>query len=466
MIYKANDKYRANLRSTWTYSPADGSLLVDAIPDNTPTLVVVGWGTEYETVFSVTGSSGSSAADYALTGVTRLRGYEGNLAENLAVNCLNNEEFFNQYSDFVNDEYLQMEEQASAPSTPASGFLRLYADATSSKWKVKNDAGVVATLGELSDEWIDVSDAATMDFDLSSLTNKLKFLTGALGGNRTFTLSNPTEGQVFLIRVRQDGTGSRTVTWFEAASETVTITEANPGVVTTTIDMKTGTPVKFTTTDTLPTNIVAGTTYYWIRTGATTGNLASTKANALAGTAIDTSGSVQAGTHTMGVQIIWDKDVTPTLSTDKYAIDDIEFVVESTGQIYGRKLNGLGIRVLEQNGAAASTYRNTPIVLTGWGSIQGGGNSGLFDNEVVSFGLTFTTVPIVLACFAGRDTVGTKPTTLGAHNEYPGYMHYEVYGITTSGFNVAYSMNAKGDGGTTATTSGAYYGYTWIAIGS
>lgn len=334
-IYKANDKYRANLRSTWVADPAAGSLLVDAIPDNVPTIVTVGWGTEYETVFSVTGTSGSSAADYALTGVVRLRGYSGNLAENLAVNCLNHEEFFNQYSDFVNDEYLQMAEQASAPATPASGFLRLYAS-TAGVWRVKNDAGVDAEIGQLADEWIDVADAATMNFNLTSLTNKLKFLCGALGGNRTFTISNASEGKVFVIRVAQDGTGSRTVTWFDAASEEVTITEANPGVVTTSYDMKTGTPVKFTTTDTLPNNLVAGTTYYWIRVGATSGRLATSKANALAGTAIDTSGGSEAGTHTMHVQIIWaDGGDEPTLTTDAYAWDDFGFTVHSEAQITG-----------------------------------------------------------------------------------------------------------------------------------
>ncbi len=332
-IWKANDKYRAQLRSTWISDPADGSLLVDAVPNNVPTIVVVGWGTEFETIFSVTGKSGASAADYALTGVARLRGYDGNLAENLAVNCLNNEEFFNQYSEFVNDEYLQMAEQGSAPSTPASGFLRLYAD-NAGKWHVKNDAGVDAVLGELSDEWIDVADGATMTFDLGSLTNKLKFLTGALGGNRTFAISNPAEGLVFMIRVRQDATGSRTVTWFPAASDTVTMTLATPGVVTTTLDMKTGTPVIFSTTGALYTGLTAGTTYYWIRTAATTGNVATSKANALAGTAIATSGS-QSGVHTLKPQILWAGGSAPTLSTDKHAIDDFGFVVQSTGQISG-----------------------------------------------------------------------------------------------------------------------------------
>lgn len=332
-IYKANDKYRANLRSTWVSDPAAGSLLVDAIPDNVPTIVVVGWETQYETVFSVTASSGSTAADYALTGVVRLRGYDGNLAENLAVNCLNNEEFFNQYSSFINDQYFQLSEQGSAPATPATGFLRLYAS-TDGSFHVKNDAGDDASIGELSDEWIDVADGATMTFNLSSLTNKLKFLCGALGGNRTFAISNPSEGKTFMIRVVQDGTGSRTVTWFPAGSDTVTMTIATPGVVTTTIDMKTGTPVVFTTTGALPTGITASTTYYWIRTAATTGNVATSKANALAGTAITTSGS-QSGVHTMKPQILWAGNTIPTLSTGKHAWDDFGFIVNSTGQISG-----------------------------------------------------------------------------------------------------------------------------------
>ncbi len=332
-IYQANDKYRAQLRSTWIADPADGSLLVDDVPDNVPTIVVVGWGTVYETVFTVTGKSGSTPADYALTGVVRLKGANVNLAENLAVNCLNNEEFFNQYSDFVNDEYLNMVEQAVAPATPASGELRLYAG-DDGKWHIKNDAGVIATLGELSDEWIDVADAATMTFDLSSITNKLKFLCAALTANRIFAISNASEGYVFMIRVPQDGTGSRLVTFFEVDSEVVTITIADPGVITTTFDMKTGTPVIFTTTDTLPTGITAGTRYFWIRTGATTGNIASSKVNAIAGTTITTSAS-QAGVHTMGIQILWPGGDLPELTTDKFAYDDFIFIVHSATQITG-----------------------------------------------------------------------------------------------------------------------------------
>lgn len=52
------------------------------------------------------------------------------------------------------------------------------------------------------------SDAATITFDLS-VTN---VHTVTLGGNRTLNISNPTVGQVFMIRLVQDGGGNRTIT--------------------------------------------------------------------------------------------------------------------------------------------------------------------------------------------------------------------------------------------------------------
>lgn len=57
-------------------------------------------------------------------------------------------------------------------------------------------------------------DAATIDFDLSSSTRHKV----TLGGNRTLTVSNPQEGQGFLLRITQDETGERTVTWFDGIS--------------------------------------------------------------------------------------------------------------------------------------------------------------------------------------------------------------------------------------------------------
>lgn len=54
------------------------------------------------------------------------------------------------------------------------------------------------------------SDGATVTFNLAS--GNIHQVT--LGGNRTLALSNATVGQVFIVRLIQDGTGSRTVTWF------------------------------------------------------------------------------------------------------------------------------------------------------------------------------------------------------------------------------------------------------------
>jgi hypothetical protein len=55
-----------------------------------------------------------------------------------------------------------------------------------------------------------LTDSATINIDLSLGT----YFTVTLGGNRTFTISNATVGQRFSIRILQDGTGGRTVTWF------------------------------------------------------------------------------------------------------------------------------------------------------------------------------------------------------------------------------------------------------------
>ena len=68
------------------------------------------------------------------------------------------------------------------------------------------------------------SDAATITFDL----NVSNIHTVTLGGNRTLALTNASVGQVFIIRLVQDGTGGRTVTWFNtikwAGGSTPTLT--------------------------------------------------------------------------------------------------------------------------------------------------------------------------------------------------------------------------------------------------
>lgn len=80
---------------------------------------------------------------------------------------------------------------------------------------------------------------------------------------------------------------------------TATITIASPAVVTEAgHGLATGNIVYFTTTGALPTGLSANTRYWAIVVDANTFRLATTLANALAGTAINTSGS-QSGTHTV-----------------------------------------------------------------------------------------------------------------------------------------------------------------------
>jgi hypothetical protein len=113
---QANDTYRASLRSTYV-DGVDDTFEVTAVPLNVPTIITIGWQTEFETVFRVEGKSGDSAANYALTGLTKLKGYTGNLAEGLAVNCLNHEEYFNQWGDQIEEIQEIAEDAAKAALT-------------------------------------------------------------------------------------------------------------------------------------------------------------------------------------------------------------------------------------------------------------------------------------------------------------------------------------------------------------
>lgn len=88
-----------------------------------------------------------------------------------------------------------------------------------------------------------------------------------------------------------------------STTATVTITSANPGVVTwTTHGFSTvgPTPVVFTTSGALPTNITSGTVYYVVPSSVTTSTfqIATTIANALVPTPIDCTAGAQSGTQT------------------------------------------------------------------------------------------------------------------------------------------------------------------------
>lgn len=67
-----------------------------------------------------------------------------------------------------------------------------------------------ATVQAVSPTIYTASDGATVTFDL---TNSLSQIV-TLGGNRTLAVSNDSGNVIFDIQLKQDATGSRTVTWF------------------------------------------------------------------------------------------------------------------------------------------------------------------------------------------------------------------------------------------------------------
>jgi hypothetical protein len=81
--------------------------------------------------------------------------------------------------------------------------------ATSYNHTTAEEVRMVLPSEELNPTITTDSDGATVTFDLSTSLHQV-----TLGGNRTLALSNETVGQTFVIRLIQDGTGSRTVTWF------------------------------------------------------------------------------------------------------------------------------------------------------------------------------------------------------------------------------------------------------------
>lgn len=173
------------------------------------------------------------------------------------------------------------------------------------------------------DGYVDLTDAATIDIDMSL---GKKFRIRDMAGNRTLTLSSPIIGKFIELQIWQDTVGSRLISEWFTGDTTFATTDVDTAtdIITVGRDIPTGTPLKFTSTGGVPAGLVAGTKYYAIRQSATTIKVASSLANARAGTAIDLT-SQGTGTHTIRALIRWKTDTEPTLSTDKFAIDSFVF---------------------------------------------------------------------------------------------------------------------------------------------
>lgn len=121
----------------------------------------------------------------------------------------------------------------------------------------------------------------------------------------------------FLHRVRE-------ITTYDPTSPFTAVAATDVCTATGTILTITGIKVKFTTTGTLPAGLSTGTYYYLIYQSATTFKVASSLANALAGTAIDIT-DTGSGTHTVQVQ-----DRMQPLPYDVDLVESVYVIVSGT----------------------------------------------------------------------------------------------------------------------------------------
>lgn len=105
------------------------------------------------------------------------------------------------------------------------------------------------------------------------------------------------QGYYRLSTTNVTGTGSRTL----VNTNTVTASSSSGLLLTYTNDFTTFTKVQFTTSGTLPTGLSLATDYYLVRVSATTARVATSLANAIAGTVVSYT-DAGTGTHTMTIQ--------------------------------------------------------------------------------------------------------------------------------------------------------------------
>lgn len=214
-------------------------------------------------------------------------------------------------------------------------------------------------------------------------------------------------------------------------TQTVTISIASPGVVTSSFALPNGTAITLTTTGALPTGLVAGTTYFVVNSSGTTFNLAAT----LGGAAINTSGSQS------GVQSILSSAGTGAVATQVVvstgAISSVTLPVASGAVVLGTIAGG--------SGYVNGTYLNVP--LTG-----GAGINAVATSITVSGGaVTAVVLPATGtgAGYAATNVLTAANTFLGGSGSA---FTYTVTQVSSLGSNYAYtdvlSVAAANVGGT------------------
>lgn len=162
-----------------------------------------------------------------------------------------------------------------------------------------NAQGSTTALGLLTNNIVETSTVSataasgTINYDLT--TQSIVQYTTAATDNWTLNLrGNGTNTLNSLMSTGQSLTVAFLAQTNTSTAQTATMTIAAPAVVTVAAAPNSGTPIVFSTTGTLPTGILAGTTYYVLKLSATTFSVAAT----VGGSAITTTGS-QSGTHTV-----------------------------------------------------------------------------------------------------------------------------------------------------------------------
>jgi len=118
-------------------------------------------------------------------------------------------------------------------------------------------------------------------------------------------------------------------------------------------------------------------------------------------------------------------------------------------------------KILRQDDTSDSYDENT-VILTGWGYKQGDNSYNM--TERISFGITFSSAPVVVANVNGVkiSSIPADITELGSGALGTNLL---TESISTSGFTVRL-MRASWDGTDPGTLgSNAYWGYTWFAVG-
>lgn len=123
------------------------------------------------------------------------------------------------------------------------------------------------------------------------------------------------------------------------------------------------------------------------------------------------------------------------------------------------------LAVLRQDDTT-DTYKNNSVILTGWGWILGDGTSTP-NVEAVTFGITFSEIPIVVSSVVGQKN-GSHPSNIGdsiAVSSSANMFIVGNYGLATTGFNLTFGKVSVDGNAVSALANTVRYMYSWIAIG-